>query len=293
EKDELYEKYSLSSIHKNCVEMTEDDVSCLIKKVLYEFPVEELGIHLPAWVETLPADHPIKSEIYSSLREEAEQVVRVRDIYSFTENMSRLEEVSSAEVGLAELGSGYCEISIELPRELFYETLSSQSGFRIADDGDLLSLLCELASVKSEYDRVASALRDVRETGYGIVLPGRDEMVLQEPEIVKRGGHYGVRMKASASSIHMLKADVETEVSPAVGGERSSEEIINFILQEFEGDSARIWESNIFGKSLFDIAGEGLNAKIKRMPDEAREKLREALERIINEGSNGLICIIL
>ncbi len=161
---------------------------------------------------------------------------------------------------------------MELPRELFYSTLSEQSGFDISDDGDLMSLLTDLSSVKREYDKIKSALQDVKTRGYGIVLPGRDELKLEEPEIVRQGGRYGVRLKASAPSIHMIMANIETEVSPAVGGEKSSEDIINYLLQEFEGDVGKIWESNIFGKSLYDIAGEGLSAKIKKMPERGTEQ---------------------
>ena len=163
----------------------------------------------------------------------------------------------------------------------------------MADDGDLMQLLIRLSAVKEKYDRIAQALDDVYESGYGIVLPSSEELSLQEPEIVKQGGRYSIKLKASAPSIHMIRANVETEVSPAVGGERTSGDIINFLLQEFEGDASKIWESNMFGKSLYDIASEGLQAKIKRMPDEARQKLQETLQRIINEGSSGLICILL
>jgi len=191
------------------------------------------------------------------------------------------------------LGSGVVHAELDLPRALFYDTLSQESGFAIRDDGDLLGLLTEMRHVKVEYDKISSALEEVRTRGYGVVLPTRDQLLLEEPEIVKQGGRYGVRLKASAPSIHMIAANIETEVSPAVGGERSSEEIINFLLQEFEGDVSRIWESNIFGKSLYDIASEGLTAKVKKMPEEAQGKLQETLQRIINEGSGGLICIIL
>ena len=178
-------------------------------------------------------------------------------------------------------------------RSLFYATLSQQSGFQIEDDGDLLSLLTQLAQVKASYDKVASALQQVEETGYGIVVPSIDSLVLEEPEIMKQGGRYGVRLKASAPSIHMIRADIETEVSPIVGGEKQSEDMVNYLLQEFEGDTSKIWEANIFGKSLHELVGEDLNTKLKRMPEDARGKLRETLERIINEGSGGLICIIL
>lgn len=156
-----------------------------------------------------------------------------------------------------------------------------------------MALLTEMKDVKREYDRIRDALDEVREHGYGIVMPTNDELVLEEPEIVRHGGRYSVRLRASAPSIHMIKADIETEVSPALGGEKASEEVINFLLQSFEGDVSRIWESNIFGKSLYDIAGEGLTAKIRRMPEQSQAKLREALQRIINEGSSGLFLIIL
>ena len=183
--------------------------------------------------------------------------------------------------------------ALELPRTLFYSTLSQQSGFQVEDDGDLVSLLTQLAGVKAAYDKVADALQEVEETGYGIVVPSIDSLVLEEPEIVRQGGKYGVRLKASAPSIHMIRADIETEVSPLVGSEKQSEDMVNYLLQEFEGDKTKIWESNIFGKSFHELVGEDLNTKVKRMPDDAREKLRDTLQRIINEGSGGLICIIL
>ena len=181
----------------------------------------------------------------------------------------------------------------QLPRALFYQTLSEQSGFDVADDGDLMRLLTELSAVKADYDKVSSAIRDARETGYGVVVPTVDELILEEPEIMKQGGRYGVRLKASAPSIHMIRANIETTVSPIVGNEKQSEDMVNYLLQEFEGDTAKIWQSNIFGRSFHEIVSEDLQGKLQRMPDDARAKLRQTLERIINEGSGGLICIIL
>ena len=191
------------------------------------------------------------------------------------------------------MGTGTGEICIELPRELYYETISHQSGFVIRNDGDLMALLTEMSGIKTEYDRISNALKDVREKGYGIVIPAPEELKLEEPEIVRQGGRYGVRLKASAPSIHMIMANIETEVSPALGGEKASEEIINFLLQGFEGDTNRIWESNIFGKSLYDIASEGVITKIRRMPENAQAKLQHSLTRIVNEGSGSLLCIII
>ena len=201
--------------------------------------------------------------------------------------------MESAGVERVDLGRGVAQAQIRLPRQLFYSTLAERSGLHISDDGDLMELLTELAAAKRAYDKVAPALTAARETGYGIVLPTVEELELENPEIVKQGGRYGVRLKASAPSIHMIRADIETEVSPIVGNEKQSEEMVNFLLQEFEGDTKAIWQSNIFGKSFHELVSEDLNGKLKRMPDDARAKLQETLQRIINEGSGGLICIIL
>ena len=235
----------------------------------------------------------IKAALYTAIREGAAGLHRIRDVDAAMESIRTCDEVSTAQISSIDLGTGVACAQLELPRALFYHTLSDQSGFQVKDDGDLVSLLTELAVVKNAYDKVADALKEVEETGYGIVVPSTDCLVLEEPEIVRQGGRYGVRLKASAPSIHMIRADIETEVSPIVGTEKQSEEMIRYLLKEFEGDTRKIWQSNIFGKSFHELVGEDLNTKVKRIPDEAREKLRETLQRIINEGSGGLICIIL
>ena len=252
-----------------------------------------LELFLPPWVDALPYDHPIKSGLYTAIREGAAGMHRIRDVERTVTAIGECDTVSSARITSISLGTGLAAAQLELPRGLFYDTLSEQSGFTIHDDGDLMELLSSLAHVKTEYDKVAGALEEVKSTGYGIVVPSTDELVLEEPEIVKQGGRYGVRLKASAPSIHMIRADIETEVSPIVGNEKQSEEMVNFLLQEFEGDTKAIWQSNIFGKSFHELVSEDLNGKLKRMPDDARAKLQETLQRIINEGSGGLICIIL
>ena len=290
---DLASRYDVTCVAKNVMQMDAGDITGLIKSVLYEFPIQELGIFLPAWIDALPLEHTIKSGLLASIRDAAPQLSRICDAEVVAKALAADENVSTYSIRKTDLGRGIVSIALDAPRELFYGTLSDRSGFDVRDDGDLISLLTELSDVKREYDRIYTALRDVRETGYGIVMPSREELRLEEPEIVRHGGRYGVKLKASAPSIHMMMANIETEVSPAVGGERASEDIINFILQEFEGDVSKIWESNMFGKSLYDIAGEGLNAKIKKMPDETQAKLRTTLQRIINEGSGGIICIIL
>ncbi len=286
-------RYGVTCLPVNCLTLDEEDVSGIIRAVLYEFPLKEMDLYLPSWVDALPYGHPIKEELYAVIRETAGQLHRIREARDVTAAMGQCASISRAELTAISLGTGVAQATLEIPRSLFYATLSEQSGFQVKDDGDLLALLTSLAHVKGEYDKVAQALTDVREEGYGIVIPSIDELTLEEPEIVKQGGRYGVRLRASAPSIHMLRADIETVISPIVGSEKQSEEMINYLLQEFEGDTRKIWESNIFGKSFHELVNEDLQGKLTRMPEDARKKLRETLERIINEGSGGLICIIL
>ena len=292
-RSDIASRYDVTCLAANCLELDEDEVANIIRGVLYEFPVRELDLYLPPWVDALPYDHPIKSGLYTAIREASGHLNRIREVESAIRSMGECESISEARLTSISMGTGVAQARLDVPRALFYATLSQQSGFEIQDDGDLLSLLTALAQVKAEYDKVESALRDVRETGYGIVIPTIDELVLEEPEIVKQGGRYGVRLKASAPSIHMLRADIETVISPIVGSEKQSEEMIGYLLQEFEGDTKKIWQSNIFGKSFHELVSEDLHTKLRRMPADARNKLRETLERIINEGSGGLICIIL
>jgi len=286
-------QYGVGCLCVNCLELQERDITEILRLALYEFPVTELGVYLPSWVDALPPAHPIREELYDAVRESAEELDRIKDVYSVASTLAHREIIQSAGVRSLQLGTGTGEIFIELPRALYYDTISHQSGFLIRNDGDLMALLTEMSGIKTEYDRISGALKDVREKGYGVVIPSPEELKLEEPEIVRQGGRYGVRLKASAPSIHMIMANIETEVSPALGGEKASEEIINFLLQGFEGDTNRIWESNIFGKSLYDIASEGVITKIRRMPENAQAKLQHSLTRIVNEGSGSLLCIII
>lgn len=292
-RSEIAEKYNVTCVCANCLELEEEAVTNIIRGVLLEFPVMEVDLFLPAWVDALPLEHPIKNSVYTAVRSGACGLQRMRDVQTCVEQMGKCESISRAGILSMDLGTGVACAELELPRSLFYETLSQQSGFQVRDDGDLVSLLSGLAVMKEGYDRVAQALEQVRETGYGIVMPDINELTLEEPEIVRQGGRYGVRLKASAPSIHMIRADIQTEVSPIMGTEKQSEEMIHYLLEEFEGDTTKIWQSNIFGKSFHDLVGEDLNAKLKRMPEDAQNKLRETLQRIINEGTGGLICIIL
>lgn len=290
---DIASRYGVNCVAVNCLELDETAVADILKAVLYEFPMQELDLFLPAWVDALPAEHPIKAGLYCAVREGTAALHHIREIDGVIDALGQREGISTAKLTGIDLGTGVATAELCLPRELFYQTLSEQSGFGVADDGDLMSLLTRLATVKSEYDKVSGALRDVRETGYGIVVPGIEELKLEEPEIMKQGGRYGVRLKASAPSIHMIRADIETAVSPIVGNEKQSEDMVNYLLQEFEGDTSKIWQSNIFGRSFHELVNEDLQNKLQRMPEDARKKLQETLTRIINEGSGGLICIIL
>lgn len=290
---DIESSYGVRCMPVNCMELQDEEMMELLRCLLFEFPLQELDLYLPGWVDALPAEHPIKTALYQSIRRETEELAHIRQLDGCLYALGKEESVERAAVRRIDLGSGRAEAELRLPQAMFYDTLSQESGLEIHDDGDLMRLLTELSSVKTEYDKVASALRDARETGYGIVMPSVEELDLEDPEIVKQGGRYGVRMKASAPSIHMIRADIETTVSPIVGNEKQSEDMVNYLLQEFEGDTSKIWQSNIFGRSFHEIVGEDLQAKLKRMPAESQKKLQETLERIINEGGGGLICIIL
>lgn len=290
---ELEAAHGVPVIAVNCAELVEKDVYNIIETVLFEFPLKEIDLHIPNWLESLDMQHPLKSGVYNEIIDKIADVSKVRQARSLCGALSESEYISRSEIEYMDLGEGTVKINVEVPAVLYYKTLGELTGFEINGEEELMELLCSLAEMKKEYDRISSALRDVRERGYGVVSPSTDELTLDEPKIVRQGGRYGVKLKASAPSIHMIRADIETEVSPIVGTEKQSEELVHYLLSEFETNPAKIWESNIFGKSLYELVNEGLNNKLSRMPEEARNKIRDTLQKIINEGSGGLICIIL
>ena len=290
---DIESKFSVRCLPVNCLELGEEAIFDIIKSILYEFPLRELRMFLPAWVDALPMDHPIKQTVYGAIRDRGENLAHIREVEPVIQAMGEEENISLARMMAIDLGRGVASAEVQLPRELFYQTLSTQSGFQVSDDGDLMDLLTALAKVKSSYDKVSSALDNVYETGYGIVMPTMDELKLEEPEVMRQGGRYGIRLKASAPSVHMFKVDIESTVSPIVGNEKQSEDMVNYLMEKFASDPAKIWESNIFGRSFHELVNEDLQAKLYRMPMDARLKFQETLQRIVNEGSGGLICIIL
>lgn len=289
----LAEQYDVTCLAVSCLDLDQQAVTEIIQAVLYEFPLEELQLFLPDWVETLPTEHPIRTALFQAIRAQAGKLVRIRDVKPAVAAMGQCELVTGASVTGMKLGSGCCQARLELPRSLFYDILSQQTGFALHSDGELLALLERLAVVQAEHQKVAAAMEEVRATGYGIVIPEAEELELEQPEIIKQGGRYGVRLRAKAPSIHMIRADIQAEVSPIVGSEKQSEDMLGFLLEEFEGAPEKIWQSNIFGRSFHELINEDLATKLKHMPEDAREKMRLTLERILNEGSGGLICIIL
>ena len=291
--NELSKKYNSRVISMDIENMNEEDFSNIFERVLEEFPVTEIGFNLPEWFNILDLDHWLKQDIINIVKEKFEENYSIREINELLEEISRNEIFEKVFVKDANMEDGKVKIEMDITPDVFYRILTEQSNFEVKSDADIFSLLREFAQTKSEYDKIAMAMEEVRIKGYGIITPGIDELKLEEPEIVKQGNKYGVKLKAAAPSIHMIRADIETEVSPIVGSERQSEELVKYLLSEFETDPTKIWESNIFGKSLHELVNEGLHNKLYRMPDEAQMKLQETLQKIINEGSGGLICIIL
>ena len=286
-------KYKTPVITTNCSNLNIDDVNDIFGKILYEFPIERININFPKWVNTLPEEHWLRSELYREIKTAFESVKLLRDIDSSVSMLQETDVISFTSLSDIRLGTGEVNVSINLLDDLFYKVITEISGVEILNEGDLFSTIMDFAKTKKEYDKIAYAIEEVNAKGYGIVTPCMDELILDEPEMFKQGSRFGVKLKAKAPSIHMIRADIETEVSPIVGSEKQSEELVNYLLSEFESDPKKIWESNIFGKSLHGLVNEGLQNKLSRMPEDAQAKLQETLERIVNEGGGGLICIIL
>lgn len=290
---ELEAKYNVPVALVSCIDLDSEDIKNILELVLHEFPVAELKFKLPSWISAIDASHEIKASIYASVRACADKIRKAGDIKSAMGALGENEYIKSYSIDEIELGSGKAHVTVELDGALYYDVISELTGFEIDSEETLISLLKELSAAKKQYDRVAEALAAAEDKGYGIVMPTIEELHLEEPQIVKQSGGYGVRLCASAQSIHMIRANIETEINPMVGTEQQSEELVKYMLKEFEQEPGRIWESNVFGKSLYELVNEGLHNKLEHMPEESRTKLSETLERIINEGSGGLICIIL
>ena len=290
---ELEEKYEVPIVPVNVVDMEEEDIENVMETVLYDFPLTEIRINLPQWVEGLEMNHWIKNNIIFTLKQSIAEIGKIRDVNKVVEGFSDLDFLQDTEVDNVELGEGVITIDLSTKQELFYYILEEKSGFKIDGDYQLLNLVTRLSKVKNEYDKIESALYDAKTKGYGVVAPSLDELSLEEPEIIKQGKQYGVKLRANAPSLHIIKADISTEVSPIVGNQNQGEEMVKYLLDEFEQNPSEIWESNMFGKSLNDLVKEQLQSKLYTMPEEIRVKIQKTLQKIINEGSMNIITILL
>ena len=289
----MEEKYKVPVLLMDIMRLTETDITSMLENLLYEFPLKEINIEMPGWARALSPDHWLMGEVLSGISSSIGTLEKVRDYKGLLDAMKKLDDVNSASIEKIKLGEGSVKMQIGFPEKLFYKILGDECGYPIDDDFHLVSIVKDLVSAKKQYDRMADALQSVKETGYGLVAPSMDEMSMEEPEMVRQGGRFGVRLKASAPSLHLIRVDIETEVSPIVGSEKQSEELVKYMMSEFETDPAKIWKTDIFGKPLHELVKEGLSSKLSHMPDDARMKIQETLQRIINEGSGGLICILL
>ena len=289
---ELAETYGHAVLPLNCTTMTVETLDKLLQTLLYEFPIREIAVQMPAWVTMLESGHWLQSAVYTSMLDFAASVHRMADLAGKRPQLG-CEYITAASLTGMDLASGSVSITAAGAPDIFYKILGEQTGLDIVDEASLLPCVVSLARAKRAYDKIKSALDQVEATGYGIVMPGIDELTLEEPEIVRQGGQYGVRLSASAPSLHIMRANIHTELSPTVGSEQQGEELIKSLLADFETDPGKLWSTNIFGKSLNELVSEGVQAKLLHMPQEARSRLQQTLERIINEGCDGLICILL
>ncbi|MBQ7541720.1 MAG: stage IV sporulation protein A [Clostridia bacterium] len=291
--DAMQRSYGVPVLPVNCMELGEEEIRDILSQILMEFPIKEVCLDLPRWLLSLDRGHWLRTAVTDAVRQAAAKPAHMRDVPAMAQTISGCEYLREAQVTSSKPATGSARIAADIAPQLFYRVLQETTGLPLDGEQTLLTTLRELAAMQKEYLRLRVALDEVDETGYGIVMPTLEELHLEEPEIVRQGGRYGVRLRASAPSLHIMKTNVTTEVAPIVGSESQSEELVMYLLKEFEENPSEIWDSNIFGKSLHELVNEGLHNKLYKMPGDARMRIQETLERVINEGCSGLICIIL
>ncbi len=289
-KEQLRQTFGVNAMIADCQAMDSEDICELLRQLLFTFPMQQLHVHLPRWMDALEPDHPVKSALYEALLQRSAEIASLAQAEISLSKLRDLEHVLDFSIRNVDLGTGTVVCSLGFPEKLFYEILSSKAGIPIQNDGQLLSLLTELSAVKKEYDKISDALSSVNATGYGIVMPTANEMTLETPELLRKNGAFGVKLRAGAPSIHMIRVDIDTEISPMVGDEKQSQDLISYLSGE---SPEKLWESNIFGKSVYAMIQEGLTSKLIRTPEDVRAKFRNSLTRIVNDGATGLICLIL
>jgi len=289
-KEYLAAQFGVDAAIADCQALDQEGIAELLKDLLYAFPMQQLRVHLPRWMDALEPDHPVKQALYSALLGQAEQIRTLGQVRTALEPLKELESVTDMTLRPIDLATGTAECVLSFPESLFYQILSSKAGVPIDSDAQLVSLLEQWSAIKADHDRIADALAAVRATGYGVVMPSADEMTLEQPELLRKNGAFGVKLKAGAPSIHMIRVDIDTEIQPMVGNEQQSQDLIAYLAGE---DPDKLWESHIFGKSVYELIQEGLTAKVIRLPEDVRSKFRGTLTKIVNEGATGLICLIL
>lgn len=290
---DLRENYSVPVLPADVLHMEREQIRDLLTAVLHEFPVSRVELDVPGWIRSLDRDHPIWQSILGRLRSAGGHMHRLRDHAMLVDAFAEGEYFSGLRIDAIRPESGAVHAFLEVPGSLYYSVLSESCGCTVRDETELMGMMGELVKAKREYDRMAGALEQVRSTGYGLIAPSMEELSLEEPKVVKHGGQFGVRLRASAPSWHLMRVDIDTEVSPVVGTEHQSEELTQYLLSGFEKNPEEIWQTEIFGKSLHDLVREGLNQKLMRMPGDVQAQLRGTLERIVNDGTGGVVCIVL
>ncbi len=289
-RQEIAGRYGIAPMVADCQAMTADDIGDMLKQLLYAFPLGQLLVFLPRWMDALEPEHPVKAALYEALLQRSNQISALGQAEATLSALQNLEQVLDFSIRDIDLATGSVACTLTFPESLFYEILSARAGMTIENDAQLLALLTELSQIKQEYDKISDALSSVKATGYGIVMPTAEEMTLQPPELLRKGGAFGVKLKAGAPSIHMIRVDIDAEINPMVGGEQQSQELIAYLSGE---EPDKLWQSNIFGRTVYELVREGLTTKVIRMPEDVRGKFRGSLQRIVNEGATGLICLIL
>lgn len=289
-RDQIAHETGIQPIIADCQALGSNDICELLRQILYAFPMRQLHVHLPRWMDALEQEHPVKTALYEALIHRAEEISTLAQAECTLSKLKELEQVLDFSIRNIDLATGTVVCALGFPESMFYEILSSKTGMPIQNDAQLLALLTELSAIKQEYDKISDALSSVKATGYGIVMPTAEEMKLEKPELLRKNGAFGVKLRAGAPSIHMMRVDIDTEISPMVGDEKQSQDLISYLSGE---SPEKLWESNIFGKSVYAMIQEGLTSKLIRTPDDVRTKFRGSLTKIVNEGATGLICLII
>ncbi|ADD02709.1 stage IV sporulation protein A [Thermoanaerobacter italicus Ab9] len=290
---ELEKKYDVPVVVLNVLKMEIPDIHAILEKVLFEFPIREIAIDLPKWVDALDKSHWLKQNIMETVKENIKDLFRLRDIPKLVGGLKANENFSEVFIKKITPGEGCANVEIKTQEGLFFKILSDESGLEIHDDRELMTMMRELAYAKRQYDRVKDAFLQAEKTGVGVVPASLDDMKFEKPEIVRQGGRFAVRLRAFAPSYHIFRTDITAEVSPVVGTEKQSEDFVKYLTEQFESDPEKIWESNIFGKTLSDLVKEGMQNKIGSIPENLSYKLRDTLERVVNDGGGGIIFIII